>query len=102
VKKVFVSHNLDEAYRVRDLLRTEGIAAEVTNEPLIGAFGSVPMDISTLPTVWIADDGRADEADALVERALQPASKESWSCAKCGERLGGQFTHCPMCGTERP
>jgi len=25
-----------------------------------------------------------------------------WECPKCGEQIGGRFTSCWECGTERP
>jgi len=102
VKKVFVTYHLPEAHRIRDLLREHGIAAEVSNETLIGAWGEVPMDITTLPTVWIPDESRAAEADALVKELLKPATGDPWTCPRCGETNGAAFTACPTCGGERP
>jgi hypothetical protein len=102
VRKVFVSYHLDEAYRIRDLLREEGMCAEVTNEALIGGFGQLPMDITTLPTVWIADAGREAEADAVVARALERSERSPWRCEECDYVNEGQFTQCPTCGRDRP
>jgi hypothetical protein len=102
VKKVFVSYNLDEAYRIRDVLRENGIAADVTNEALMTGFGQLPMDISTLPTVWIAQPEREREADELVRAALEPVDRPAWRCEKCEHVNGGPFTDCPTCGAPRP
>jgi hypothetical protein len=102
VYKVFVSRDLAEAYRVRDALRAEGIAAEVTNEPLMGAWGEIAMDMTTMPAVWIADPDRRAEAAALVHALGRPVTADPWTCPSCGVENEGAFTACPSCLAERP
>jgi hypothetical protein len=92
---------LPEAYLARDILRAHGIAAEVANEMLAGARGELPLDLSTTPAVWIADESRAEEAKAILEAMRQPSDAAPWTCASCGEVLGGSFTACWKCGAER-
>jgi hypothetical protein len=99
VKFVFYG-TLPEAYMVRDLLREHGIEAEVANEMIAGARGEAPLDLSTTPAVWIADEGRAEEAKEILEAMRRPSDAEPWTCA-CGEVLEGSFTSCWKCGAER-
>jgi hypothetical protein len=96
--KVVFHGNLGEAHRVRDVLRENGIAAEVKNEILASA---VPIDVLWQPEVWIADDSRAAEAEAIVE-AIRGGNGEPFTCASCGESVPGSFSACWKCGAERP
>jgi len=99
---VFRSDNAAEAHRIRGLLEAHGIAAEVSNEILAGARGELPLDLSTMPVVWIAEDARAEEARRIVEDHAQVVTGPPWRCRSCGELLDAAFTSCWSCGAERP
>ena len=99
--KVVFYGNLPQAYLVRDLLRENGIAAEVANELLAGVRGEVPWDLSTSPAVWIADESRAEEAKSIIEATQQEHDTGSFTCASCGESVPLSFTACWNCGKER-
>jgi hypothetical protein len=49
--------------------------------------------------VWVIDDARTAEAQALVEKAMAaaPINLEAWRCDRCGQVLEGQFTSCWKC-----
>jgi len=98
---VFRSDNAAEAHRIRGLLEAHGIAAEVSNELLAGARGELPLDLSTIPTVWIAEDARAEEARRIIEDHAQAVTGPPWRCRSCGELLDAAFTSCWNCGAER-
>jgi len=89
-----------EAYRARDLLRENGIAAEVSFEPRAGS-SLVPLDLRPVAEVWIADETRASEARALLaELERGGAGGPPWTCT-CGAENEGAFDACPTCGAER-
>lgn len=62
MNKVFVASNPIEAHFVRDLLERSGIGAEVQGEALFGLRPEIGMASDTLPSVWITEDAKLDEA----------------------------------------
>ncbi len=97
--KVFVASTVTEAHFAKTLLAEHGIRSEVRNEANSQArFGAVG-DIASLPSVWIVDDSRADEARALLARHR---GGPSWLCGSCDEENGAAFEVCWKCGTSRP
>lgn len=106
MKKVFVAQHPTEAHLIKGLLESRDIPALVRGESLFGTRGETPVTPDSLPSVWVADDGQAEEAMAILEshRASMSQSSESeasWRCASCGETVEFQFTACWNCGAER-
>ena len=99
--KVVFHGNLVEAHRVRDVLREQGIAAEVESEMLDMLLGAAPIDLSTKRAVWIADESRAADAEAIIAGMRGGDGEEPFTCASCGESVPGSFTACWKCGAER-
>ena len=62
MNKVFVASNPIEAHFVRDLLERARIGAEVQGEALFGLRPEIGMASDTLPSVWITDDAKLNEA----------------------------------------
>ena len=100
MKTVFYAELLAEAFYVRDLLRQHGIMAEVGNETISQIRGE-PLDLSTKPSVWIADESRVAEAEEIISNRKPHAVEEEWTCASCGNPNPGTFTACWSCQTER-
>jgi hypothetical protein len=98
VRTVLRARNPEEAYRARDLLRENGIAAEVSFEAR--AEGPLPLGLRPVAEVWIADEARLDEARALVASLAEVHAGAAWTCA-CGAENEGAFTACPTCGSPR-
>ena len=99
MRTVLRAHDPAEAYRARDLLRENGIAAEVSFETR--AAPGLPLDLETTTEVWIADETRANEARALLaELEKGGAGGPPWTCA-CGAENEAAFDACPTCGAER-
>lgn len=65
MKKVYVAQSPAEAHLVKGRLENEGIRAEVLGEDVFGIRGGVPLDSSTLPSVWVQDED-FDRARALL------------------------------------
>ena len=99
---VFRSVNLAEAYRIRGLLEAHGIPAVVENEILSSVRGEVPLDMTTMPVVRIADETQADDAERIIAGEAAPAEGPPWRCQECGTMHEAAFTACWSCGAERP
>lgn len=67
MRDIYRTRTLADAYLLRDVLRDEGIAADIRNEHMVGAEGSVPV-FDGLPTVWVPDDDVERARVLLAER----------------------------------
>ena len=101
MKNVFFTESVGEAHRVCVALNEAGIAADVANELLATARGELPLGLDTMPTVWIADEARAGEAQEIIRNLHELSTASAWTCPKCDEALDGAFTACWNCGAER-
>lgn len=102
MKLVHTAKHPTEAHMIRGMLEAEGVRAMVKGDQLYGAYGELPV----LPTVWILDDALVAHAENLVidflrGTAARKYAHERWTCARCGEKLEGQFTECWNCGQTR-
>ncbi|MBW7990228.1 MAG: hypothetical protein FVQ84_09470 [Planctomycetes bacterium] len=106
MKQVYIADDPTEAHLVKGILEQYGISCEIRGEALWGARGQLPLTSETLPTIWIIDDSRFEEAAELAERfkngTLTSGSGTDWKCPECGEEVEGQFTECWQCGANRP
>lgn len=106
MKQVYIADDPTEAHLVEGILKQYGISCEVRGESLWCARGQLPLTAETLPTIWIIDDNRYEEATELAERfkdgTLTSGSGRDWKCPECGEEVEGQFTECWQCGANRP
>jgi hypothetical protein len=99
MKQVFLAMYPGEAYVVRALLESEGIAAILQGYPPGGAPGA-------LPTVWVVEDSQVEKALATIATYEQGGESgmgkgQAWSCPACGKKNESQFTECWHCGTSR-
>lgn len=104
MKRVHTARHAPEAHLVRGYLEANGVEAIVRGDALTSGWGELPADVCS---VWIVDDARVEQAQALLTDYLSgaPARKfsgERWTCVHCGEALEGQFTECWNCGAARP
>jgi hypothetical protein len=81
------------------MLDEVGIRCALRNEQLSQAFPAAPFNVE----LWVENDEDFQKAQVLCEAWLQPppGATGSWTCAKCGQRLKGQFDTCWKCGTNR-
>ena len=106
MKQVYVATDPVDAELVKGLLAAAGIDSTIQGGAVFALRGEIPMTTDTLPTVWVLDDTRFDQARALVaedqrRRAESASGGVPWNCPGCGETLEAQFTHCWQCGAER-
>jgi hypothetical protein len=95
LKRVYSSFNRIAVHHTKNLLSSEGIAAEVRNEFLASAMGELPP-AECQAEVWVLNDEDAARAFGVLRRPA-PAGPD-WTCTGCGETSGPQFTHCWSCG----
>ena len=97
MKRIYSSHNLIAVHHAKNVLEAEGIRAVVKNEMLSSAMGELPP-AECQAELWV----RAAEAER-AERILryEARSEPAWTCARCGESSGPQFTQCWRCGAYR-
>ena len=106
MKQVYIADDPTEAHLVKGILEQYGISCEIRGEALWIARGQLPLTSETLPTIWIMDESRFEEAKELTERfhngTLTTNTGTFWKCPECGEEVEGQFTDCWQCGANRP
>ena len=84
---------------LKNMLNEAGIRCALRNEQLSQAFPAAPFNVE----LWVENDEDFQKAQVFCEAWLQPSPGAigSWTCAKCGQRLRGQFDSCWKCGTNR-
>jgi len=106
MKQVYIADDPTEAHLVKGILEQHGISCEVRGEALWGARGGLPLTSEALPTIWIVDESKFDEAKKLTEqfknKTLTADAGVSWKCPGCGVEVEGHFTDCWKCGASRP
>ena len=100
MKKLTTSESLITISHYRNLLASEGIAAEIRNQHLGSIVGEMPF-VEVWPELWVRNDLDFDRALQLISDAVgDEAPQASWQCSKCGEDNEGQFAACWNCGSE--
>ena len=107
MRRVHVARTVADAYIVKDMLESQGIACSVRGEHLVGIRGEVPFDVDSLPSVWVSESDAERAYGLLVGPPGRPdggrtGDGRSWTCRTCGEEIEGQFTDCWRCGESRP
>lgn len=107
MKQVYIADDPAEAHLVAGILDQDGISCDIRGEDLWNARGQLPLTAETLPTVWIVDDSKYEQAVELVkqfEDRTLAADKggDPWTCPNCGEEVEAQFSNCWQCRANRP
>jgi hypothetical protein len=99
MKPVSTSRNSAELELLKNMLEEAGIRCALRNEQLSQALPAAPFNVE----LWVDDDKDFQKAQDLCEAWFHPppGATGTWACAKCGQRLGGQFDSCWKCGAKR-
>ncbi len=98
MKKVTTAASLITIKHYQNLLKAEGIDAEVRNEHLGSILGEMPFD-QVWPQLWVKNDLDYDRAKQLIDgTVLDESPSTPWRCKKCHEENEGQFAACWNCG----
>jgi hypothetical protein len=102
MKKVFTTKDPLMIGHLKNVLATFDIKCITKNYELSSAAGELPP-IECWPELWVVDDHRQTEAEAILRKTLAPLEsvKRSWLCIGCGEEIEGQFSECWKCGRSR-
>lgn len=99
MKRVFTSPDSAELGLLRNVLRKAGIPCVELNEQMAQTIPVLPFQAE----LWVENEADYPAAIALLE-AWQSAAETpeaGWTCSRCGEHLGRQFSKCWKCGTKR-
>ena len=99
MKRVWTSSDSAELGLLRNVLQKAGIRCVEVNEQMAQVIPALPFQAE----LWVEREEDYDEAMALVAawQNPTPAAEASWTCSRCGEALGSQFSKCWKCGTRR-
>ena len=99
MKRVFTSPDSTEVGLMKNMLRKAGILSVELNEQMAQTIPAPPFQAE----LWVEDEADYAAATALIAQWQNPppATEASWTCLRCGEKLGSQFNKCWKCGTHR-
>jgi len=102
MQRVYSNPDAAVAHLAQHALDQRGIEAVVRGDRLGPAVGEVPWT-DAWAEVWVGDEGRLDEARAIVaEATAEVGAGAPWTCPACGEVGEPAFGACWKCGAERP
>jgi len=105
MRKIFEHPAYHEVGLYESILNGQGIDTVIKNQNVSSLSGEVPF-AAAYPELWILDDGRYDEALALLqefrERSVQETPSADWACPQCGEMVPGTFYSCWKCDAPKP
>jgi hypothetical protein len=101
MKRVYCAKDPLMVGHLRNVLALYGIECVTRKLDLNTGAGELPP-VECWPELWILDDERFAQAQAVLTKTLAPvkAVKKSWVCWGCGEQIEGQFSECWKCGRE--
>lgn len=99
MKRIYTSPDTAELGLLKNMLLKAGIRCVERNEQMT----------QTIPTalfqaeLWIENESDYSAAAAILEEWQRPTHADGavWTCSRCGEKLGSQFSKCWKCGTHR-
>jgi hypothetical protein len=99
MKRVFTSPDSAELGLLKNMLEKAGIRCVQVNEQMAQLIPSAPFHAE----LWVENEVDYPAALAIVEEWQHPthAAGDAWTCSRCGEKLGSQFSKCWKCGTKR-
>jgi hypothetical protein len=101
MRVVFSSLNLVELYHLKNLLESAGVRCRIQRELLSRLAGEIPFPECAAQLVIDRPEDEVRAEEIVREFARPPRAGTPWTCARCGEKLEGQFTACWKCGAVR-
>ena len=97
MKKVYTHENRMIVFNMKNVLQEAGIETVVVNEFAAGGAGDLAT-FDTWPELWIEDESKLAQAQAIVQEILTDDMNEVRFCRKCGEQNEAPFQVCWNCG----
>jgi len=95
---IYSAANMVDAQLVVDELKAGGMEARIVGGYLSGAIGELPP--TDVIGVWLEQESHRVRARAMIDEfeASRRSPQQDWWCARCEERIGGEFGACWKCG----
>lgn len=97
MKKIFSHENRMIVFNMKNLLQADGIETVVVNEFAAGGVGDLAT-FDTWPELWLEDESRLAEAEAILRDVQTNSGGRSWFCRQCQEQNEAAFQICWKCG----
>jgi hypothetical protein len=97
MKKLYTHENRMIVFNLKNVLRAEGIETIVVNEFAAGGAGDLAT-FDTWPELWVEDDDKLEQAQAIVQGILTSRTANDWICRVCQEPNDASFQYCWNCG----
>lgn len=97
MKKLYTHENRMIVFNLKNVLQAEGIETIVVNEFAAGGAGDLAT-FDTWPELWIEDETRLEQAQAIIQGILSDRKTEDWFCRACQEQNDASFQICWNCG----
>ncbi|CAD7846808.1 MAG: hypothetical protein [Olavius algarvensis Gamma 3 endosymbiont] len=97
MKKIFSHENRMIVFNMKNLLQADGIETVVVNEFAAGGVGDLAT-FDTWPELWLEDESRLAEAEAILRDVQTNNGGRSWFCRQCQEQNEAAFQICWKCG----
>ncbi len=99
MKHLFSSPYSAELGLLKNVLEKAGIRCVEINQQTAQTIPAPPFQAE----LWVENEADYAEAMALMEAWQKPTlpTGPEWTCSRCGEKLGSQFSKCWKCGTHR-
>lgn len=100
MKLAWRADNLPDAQILVDLLKANGIAAQIFNQNSQSLAGEIPPAVA-MPQLWVLDDAHLERARALIDEFRRRPVPGSRRCGGCGEENPSNFLSCWSCGADQ-
>jgi hypothetical protein len=99
MKHVFTSPDTAELELLKNVLQKAGIRCVEINGQMARMIPSALFQAE----LWVENEADYPAAIAILAEWQHPTNTDgpSWTCSRCGEKLGSQFSKCWKCGTRR-
>jgi hypothetical protein len=97
MKKLFTHENRIIVFNLKNVLQAEGIETVVVNEFAAGGAGDLAT-FDTWPELWVEDNGKLEQAQAIIQGILDSRASSDWVCRTCLEQNDASFQFCWNCG----
>ena len=97
MKKLFTHENRMIVFNLKNVLQGEGVETVVVNEFAAGGAGDLAT-FDTWPELWVEDEGKFEQAQAIIQNILNGTEAGDWFCRACQEQNDASFEICWKCG----
>jgi hypothetical protein len=97
MKKLYTHENRMIVFNLKNVLQGEGVETFVVNEFAAGGAGDLAT-FDTWPELWVEDEGKFEQAQAIIQNILSGTEAGDWFCRTCQEQNDASLQFCWKCG----